>query len=152
MKVKDIMVSKVTCCGPETNLAAATELFWAHDCGILPVIDQGRIVGVITDRDVCIALGTKNVPASDVAVGSVMSGKAFVCKTDDDVKTALETMKKQRIRRLPVTDEAGNVVGILSLDDVVREAQKGERELSYSDVVNTYKALFERQIAVRGGV
>lgn len=152
MKVKDIMVSKVTCCAPDTNLAAATELFWSQDCGILPVIDNGRIVGVITDRDVCIALGTRNQQASDVTVGSVLSGKLFVCKTEDAVKSALETMKKERVRRLPVTDDAGTVVGILSLDDVVREAQKGERELSYSDVVNTYKALFERQLAVRGGL
>jgi CBS domain-containing protein len=148
MRVKNLMVSDVKYCDPDTNLATASEMFWKHDCGILPVIEQDQIAGVVTDRDICIALGTRNERASNISVASVLSGDVFSCSTEDDVKTALETMRSKRVRRLPVTDAEGKLVGILSLDDVVCKAQIGGRDLSYSDVVDTYKALFDRQLAV----
>src|SRR5262245_29692720 len=105
MKVKDLMTTEVKFCGLETNLAAATELMWNNDCGILPIVEAGQVIGVITDRDICIALGTRSRHAAEVVTASVVSPSVFVCSADDDVKTALAKMKKERVRRLPVTDE-----------------------------------------------
>lgn len=86
MKVKDVMITDAKACGPDTNLAAATELMWSGDCGILPVVDEGgHVMGVITDRDICIAVGTRGWLASDIAVKDAISGNAFACLPDTDM-------------------------------------------------------------------
>ena len=149
MKVKDLMITEVKFCTLETNLAVATQLMWENDCGILPVLDCGRVIGVITDRDICVALGTRETPASRIHASSVISPRLFVCSPDDDVRNVLATMTKERVRRLPVIDDEGELAGIVSLDDIVVKAEVGGTELSYGDVIGTYKALCERRIAVR---
>jgi len=61
MKVKDIMTQSAICCGPDTNVGAAVELMWVHNCGMLPVVGTDRrLFGIVTDRDICIAMGTRN--------------------------------------------------------------------------------------------
>ena len=76
MKVKEIMMGTPCYCHPETNLGSATELMWNANCGFLPVESaDGKVVGVITDRDICIALGTRNRPAGEVTVAEVLTGK-----------------------------------------------------------------------------
>jgi len=149
MKVKDLMITEVKFCTLDTNLAVATQLMWENDCGILPVLDGGRVIGVITDRDVCIALGTRDTPASRIHASSVISPRLFVCSAEDDVQDALAKMASERVRRLPVIGEQGELVGIVSLDDIVVNAEIKGAQLSYGDVVGTYKALCERRIAVR---
>ena len=73
MKIKDVMSPSPEACRPDDNLATAAALLWTANCGVLPVTDHsGRIAGIITDRDVCIALGTRNARASDVLIASVM--------------------------------------------------------------------------------
>ncbi|MDH5195194.1 MAG: CBS domain-containing protein [Nitrospira sp.] len=80
MKVHDIMTSDAQCCGPDTNLAAAAKMMWDSDCGALPVLNaQGRVMGMITDRDICMAAATKNKPPSEITVWETTSGKAFRC-------------------------------------------------------------------------
>lgn len=148
MKVKDVMMGTPASCGKETNLGVAVEILWNRNCGILPVTDDlSRVVGVITDRDICIALGTRNCTAGDIVVGDVISGKLFACRPDDDIRAALVTMGNERVRRLPVVDEAGKLLGILSMDDVVLHAQAGGRglapELSYDNVALTLKKLYQ---------
>lgn len=103
MKVRDIMISNPTCCRPDTNLAAATALMWEHDCGALPVLDQNsRATGIITDRDVCIAVGTRNKRAAEICVGQVMTGKVFRCSPDAEIHEALCCMQTNHVRRLIV--------------------------------------------------
>ena len=88
MKVKDAMMETPYYCQPESNLGSATELMWNANCGFLPVQSaDGKVIGVITDRDICIALGTRNCPAGEVSVGQVMSGKLYSCAPDDDIHT-----------------------------------------------------------------
>lgn len=154
MKVENLMVTKVQACRPDTNLAAAAALMWEADCGILPVAEQdGKVIGLITDRDICIALGTRNRLPSDLTVGEVISPKVHACGPDNDVKTALETMRNARVRRLPVVSKDGLLQGILSLDDVVSHAKPAalKPDISYDDVATTYKALFERGISTAAG-
>ena len=81
------------------------------DCGILPVVDERRrVTGVLTDRDVCIALTTKDRRAFAMTVGEVSSPRAFTCGQDDDILVALETVQKHRIHRLLVVNKTGTLV------------------------------------------
>jgi CBS domain-containing protein len=142
MRVDELMIKDVSFCHPAMNAAAAAELMWSRDCGVLPVLeDSGQIVGVVTDRDLFIALGTQNRTASQLPVGEVMHRNPFVCAPEDDVRHALKTMAKQRIRRLPVVDEAGSLKGILSLNDLVLQANGVFKD----DLIRTLKVIYEHQ-------
>ena len=93
MIVKDVMTQQVATCRPETNLAEAAALMWEKDCGALPVLaESGELTGIITDRDICIALGTRNVRSSDLCVRDVVKDHTLVCKSSDDIHAALQTM------------------------------------------------------------
>ncbi|MEW6212860.1 MAG: CBS domain-containing protein [Acidobacteriota bacterium] len=87
MKVQEVMTKDVKACFPDTNLAAAAALMWENDCGVLPVVvDNRQAVGVITDRDIAIAVGTKGRPAQEIRVDEVMTAQLFACAPDDDIK------------------------------------------------------------------
>jgi predicted transcriptional regulator len=126
------------------NLATIAKIFWEQGCGALPVVENGRVIGMITDRDISIALGTRNAKAGDTYVRAVALPKVFFCLPEDDIHTALQTMRAQQVRRLPVVDHKGALEGILSLDDIVLFAgEKAADELTYADVVDTMKAIYE---------
>lgn len=144
MKVKEVMTEDVKACFPDTNLAAAAAVMWQLDCGVLPVvIEGGKAVGVITDRDIAIAAGTRGRLPQEIRVGDVAHGPVIRCAPDDDVQTALRAMREEKVRRLPVLTYDGVLKGIVSINDVVLHAQKGNKELDYDDVVSTLKALCE---------
>ena len=140
MKIKEIMTPDPRVATPDTTAAAAAALMLDGDCGILPVVDGGKLVGVVTDRDLFIALGTRGVPASELMVGQVAQRALHVCQPDDDVQDALATMQQYRIRRLPVTGFGGTVVGIVSMNDLILAAAavKGVRQ---SDAIRTLQAI-----------
>jgi CBS domain-containing protein len=119
VKIKDIMTGEPRTCSLGTNLAAAAALMLDGDCGILPVIDEGKLVGVVTDRDMYIALATRNKRASEMTVREVVQTPVYTCGPDDDVQAALETMKQHCVRRLPVEGFGGTVMGIVSMNDIV---------------------------------
>lgn len=151
MKVKDAMTGTAYYCQLDTNLGSATELMWVGNCGFLPVMGpNGKIAGVVTDRDICIALGTRNRLPGDVTVGAVMSGRLFACSPDDDVHIALQLMQEGGVRRLPVIGGNGTLVGVISIDDLVLRAETpgiGKRpELSIEEVVQTYRAIDQRRV------
>jgi CBS domain-containing protein len=146
MKVKDVMTERVQCCTPETNLAAAAELMWNNDCGILPVVEDGKLAGVITDRDICMALGTRNYPARDVIVRDVQTANVESCQAESDLQRAMEAMRRAKVRRLPVINESGVVQGILSLNDIeLRVDRSHAADLSYEQVISTLKAIDEHR-------
>ncbi len=153
MKVKEVMMMTPYACHTETNLGAATELMWKGNCGFLPVLDTtGRIKGVVTDRDVCMALGTRNASAGNVTVGEVMHGKLLTCTPEDDVHDALQVMKEGHVRRLPVISVDEKLAGVLSLHDVLLRAEPThagrEPELSSDEVVRTYRAIMQKELPV----
>ena len=141
MKIQDIMTSQPTTCSPDTNLAAAAELMLNADCGILPVVDsEGKLVSIVTDRDMYIALATRNKLASQLTVDEVAQKDVFTCGPDEDVRSALETMKRHHIRRLPVEASGRTVIGIVSMKDILLAA--GPRKAVRNDeVVNTFQAI-----------
>jgi CBS domain-containing protein len=153
MKIQDIMTSDVQCCGPDTNLAAAAKMMWDSDCGALPVLNvEGKVLGIITDRDICMAAATKNKPPSEITVWETTSGKAYSCLPTDDVHTALDIMKRERVRRLPVVDEDGMFQGIIAMNDFLLAAQEAKGRslpaVSYEDVVHTMKAISAHRVLV----
>ena len=142
MRVQDIMTKDVSFCNPGTNAAAATEIMWTRNCGALPIVEGGRVVGMVTDRDLLIALGTRNRNASELTVGEVMSQDLSVCAPDDDVRDALKMMAERQLHRLPVVDKDGALKGILSLDDI---ALRAETDGLSKDLLKTMKAICDRQ-------
>jgi CBS domain-containing protein len=143
------MVKDAKFCSPKLNLAAVAEILWKQGCGTLPVVENGRVLGMITDRDICIALGTRNGKAAETLVKDVTLPKLFYCAPEDDIHTALRTMAAQKVRRLPVIDSQGILTGILCLDDIVLFAEEKAGELTYFDVVETLKAICEHTTAFK---
>ena len=143
MKVRDIMTDKPKYCGPDTNLAAATELMWTNDCGALPVVEDGKLTGIVTDRDVCVAVGTRNCRPSETTVKEVATRAVQTCTPDDDVHTAMAIMRRAKVRRLPVIED-GKLAGILTLNDIILAAEHKYASLDYDEVVmSTMKAVSE---------
>ena len=135
------MVTEVRTCQPGTNLAAAIEIMWANDCGALPVLDdRGKVVGMITDRDITIALWSKNRLPSDVVVSDVKPQGVYTCAAADDIHAALETMQNKQVRRLPVVGKDGSLLGMLCLNDIALNAKR-QNALSYADIVKTLQAV-----------
>lgn len=150
MKVQDVMTENVKFCWPDTNLAAAAATMWQNDCGVLPVVaDDGKAIGIITDRDIAIALGTRNRPASDIRVSEVMSNEIYAAYPEEDIHTALKLMRREKVHRLAVLNTAGTLEGILSLNDIALKAMpivgKHMPDLNYEDVVSTLKAICEHR-------
>jgi CBS domain-containing protein len=144
MRVEDVMTRSPAYCSPETNLAAAAEILWNRNCGVLPIVDSSeKVVGVITDRDMCVALGTRNQLPSEVTAKEVASGRVLGCAPNDDLRSAMATMADARVRRLPVIDATGRLRGILSMDDLILHTETGgakkASEPAAEDVVNTLK-------------
>jgi len=119
--VKDFMTSDVESCNETTDLAAASMIMWRRDCGFVPAVDTvtRKVIGVVTDRDICMAVATKGRRASEIHVGEVMSGAVHTCAPSDSVRRALDVMRERKVRRLPVVDAQGALTGILSLNDIV---------------------------------
>lgn len=140
MKVKDIMTTDLKTCTPDTTVAEAAHLMWDGDCGILPVVDEGALVGVVTDRDMYIALATQNERASQLRVGAVATTALTTCAPEDDLRTALSAMKRAHVRRLPVVGFGNAVMGILSMNDVLRAAAAG-KAIANDDIVETLQAI-----------
>ena len=140
MKVKEIMTAEPRTCSLGTNLAAAAALMLDGDCGILPVIEDGKLVGVVTDRDMYIALATRNKRASEISVGEVVQSPVYTCGPDDDVQAVLETMKQHSVRRLPVEGFGGTVMGIVSMNDIVL-ASGPRKPVRDVEVVDTLQAI-----------
>lgn len=119
MLVKDVMTRNPACCKPsDTLLTVATQMV-DRDCGIVPVCEESRIVGVITDRDlVCRAMADRKDPATTPA-SAVMTRGICVIGQDAHIGSALDLMESELVRRLPVVDGNGRLVGIVSEADLV---------------------------------
>jgi CBS domain-containing protein len=144
------MTSNAKTCRPETNLAAVATIMWDGDCGAIPVVNEaGKVVGMVTDRDIAIATATKGRLASEIPVSEVITGKVYSCALDEDIKSALKTMRYDGVRRLPVVNDDGLIQGILSINDVILRAEEATGkyvpELSYEDAMSTMKALCEHR-------
>ena len=128
MRVHQLMSQPANTCRSSTDLADVAMMMWNGDCGVVPVVEEsGRLLGVVTDRDICIALATRHLRAEETTAGSVMREQVFTVEPHQDVKEAMRTMARERIRRLPVLGEDGRVVGMLTTNDLILSVRARER-------------------------
>jgi len=124
--VAEVMNKMVRCVRENDSLSAAAKVMWDCDCGAVPVLSQigERPVGMITDRDICMATWSRDSAPSAIPVSSAMSKNLYYCAPTDDITVAESIIRTKQIRRLPVIDSSGRLVGILSLADVARRTAR----------------------------
>ena len=114
MRVRDLMRASPETCQADTDLAAATEKLWCRACGALPVLDaESKVIGIVTDRDICVALGTRDLRPSEATAADAMTSRVVTCHGDDEIHDALRLMREKKVRRLPAIDDAGKLIGLL---------------------------------------
>ena len=147
MLVKELMTTPVRTCRPGTLLGTAAREMLEEECGCLPVTDsQGRLAGLLTDRDICVTVGARHRSPWEIPVKSVMKEKVFTCNVDDHIDAALATMKERRVRRLPVVDRDGHVKGLLSVDDLIRNTGIARGRLMAEPVMDVLRAICTPQV------
>jgi len=135
MRVKDIMSTPVYTCQPDTDLGTVTRMMFEHDSGCIPVVGAaGTVLGLVTDRDICKAAATRRLPPCHISAAQAMSAAVHACSPDDGIDAALASMKRSKVRRLPVVDSAGSIKGIISVSDIVRRAITG-RDVPLTDII-----------------
>jgi CBS domain-containing protein len=140
MTVGQLMTRQVRTCHPEDPLNTAAAIMWEQDCGCVPVVQQGdqeqpRLVGMLTDRDICMAAYTQGRPLTAIQATSVMQRDLATCVATDPIGVALNIFRTRRLRRLPVVQGDGELVGLLSLADVAREAKREESHVERPAII-----------------
>ncbi len=152
MNVVEIMTKNVQSCRSNDSLERAAQLMWEQDCGCLPVcapVDgTEHIVGVITDRDICMRTLFSGMPLRELQVQDAMAKQVLTSHPEDTIEAAEKVMRGGRVRRLPVTSEAGSLVGMISLADLAQEAARqsvtSHKALAEMDVSDTLAAICVR--------
>ena len=155
MIVSKIMSKDVKTCHSQDSLQRAAQIMWDADVGCVPVLnDENRVVGMVTDRDACMAAYTQGRLLDSLPVISSMAHKVFSCLPTDSIEQAESIMKKHQVRRLPVVDGEGGLVGLISMNDIARECERelGSRkpEVTADSVVSVLASVCQpRQGAAR---
>jgi CBS-domain-containing membrane protein len=142
MNVKEVMSREVRTIRMVDRADAAARVMWEHDCGAVPVVDGNQaVVGIVTDRDLCMAGYTQGRPLGEIAVTAVMARSVRSCKPDDAVAVALATMQQHQLHRLPVVDARGVAVGMLTINDLLRLAHGRPAAVDVTAVLKTLAAI-----------
>lgn len=146
MKVRELMTAGPCCCSPDQSIQAVAKMMADHDCGSVPVVESGRVVGIVTDRDLAVRAIAQGMEP-DTEVREVMTASPQCCGEDDEVATVERVMGERQVRRIPVVNADGGCVGIVSQADLARAARSGSR-LSDREVAATVGRISEPE---RGG-
>lgn len=153
MKVKDLLkAGTMEYCSPETKLANATKIMKEANLGALPVVNKDqKVIGIITDRDICLSLATKTKKnSSELSVKEILpESKVHTIKLEDTIVDALKEMRKNKIGRLPVTNSEGKLKGMISINTLLSHALNQKEELGSvtskdENLAKTIKSLFDR--------
>lgn len=118
MKIEELMTRRVVACRPDTDLAHVARLMWENDCGSVPVVDaEDRVVGIVTDRDICMGAQFQGRPLSELRASACMASAVTSCRPTDSAESVARLMGEKRVRRVPVTDAGGRLLGIVSVGD-----------------------------------
>jgi CBS domain-containing protein len=142
MAIDRIMTSKPATCTPQATLAEAARIMWDDDCGCVPVTDpDGRLLGIVTDRDICIATATRDRSPGQISVGDVIAEQEVLvaCRPEAGPRAALALMRQHQVRRVPVTTEDGMLVGVVSINDFILESGSGD--VKTADVMAALRAI-----------
>ncbi len=146
MNVRTMMNARPRTVRGHDPLSEAARIMWDRDCGWVPVVDDAlHVVGVITDRDICMAAYTRGMTLDAMAVIGTMCTNVHVVHVEDPLENALAMMRNHRVRRLPVIDDDGSLVGLLSLSDLARRA--AEDGPTATELVSTLASISEPRSA-----
>jgi CBS domain-containing protein len=146
VKVGDLMTREVHACKIDDSLNGAARIMWDHDCGCVPVVDgQGRLAGIVTDRDICMAAYTQGQRLEEIPLERAMSARVVSCARGDDLETAYRLMRTHEIHRLPVVDSRGRPAGILSLSDLVNHWRGDRAAAAAVEIATTLSAILRRR-------
>jgi CBS domain-containing protein len=143
MNIRELMHTPALTIRADSSANTAAQLMWENDCGALPVVDEAdRLIGIVTDRDICMAAYTQGLSLAAIPVTSAMSKHVLVCHVNDSVETAEELMREGRIRRVPVIDNDGHPVGLVGLGDLARFASHDPKGSVEEHLVQTIEAVY----------
>ena len=136
MKVNEVMTKNPSSVSPEANVREAAQIMKREDVGIVPVVQSdNRLVGVVTDRDIAIRCVADGKNGDSCLVRDVMSaGEIHTCTPDDDLDNVMDAMGREQVRRIPIVDERGTLLGIVSQADVVRKANDKKAEKTVEEI------------------
>lgn len=144
MKIKEVMNQPPVTCPSTATLDNAARLMWEFDCGVIPVVDnRGHVAGVVTDRDICMAAYTQGKPLHLIGVTSAMAKDVVTVAAGESIETAEQLMRDKQIRRLPVLEGDGAIVGLVSMNDLARLAARAKRAAVDRELVSTLAAVCE---------
>jgi CBS domain-containing protein len=144
MRIEEIMTREPRSCGPKDTVENACRVMWDCDCGVVPIVDADKkVIGMLTDRDVCMAAYLQGKTLREIPVSAAMSKAVCSLRQDETVEKAEQVMSSAQVRRLPVTDAGGRLVGILSINDIARTAARGGARVSEAGVAETLAAVGE---------
>ncbi|MGZ3425862.1 MAG: CBS domain-containing protein [Polyangia bacterium] len=151
MKIEQVMTKNVSACTPDQTLNCAAQIMWDQDCGCVPIVDdKNLVVGMLTDRDICMAAYTTNAPLSALRIGDIMAKQVIACGPFDTVEQAEALMRQHQIRRLPIVGFENQLIGILSLNDLARvvrlQPHTRERGVSPDAIEATLAAVCEPRV------
>jgi CBS domain-containing protein len=145
MKISELMTRTVKTCRATEHLDCAAQQMWEHDIGAVVVDDEaGQVVGIVTDRDACMAAYMRGGALRDIPVDVAMSKHTVTCTPDDSAVTVAELMARHKIRRIPVVDETQRPVGMVSLNDLACTMARG-RDVPATSVAGTLAAICEHR-------
>lgn len=134
MKVRDIMTATVDSIDAADSIACAARRMAEDDIGSLPVLTDGKLVGIVTDRDIAVR-GVAGSIEPDAPIARIMSDDVATCSAGDHIETALAMMSREQIRRMPVCNDSGEVIGIVALADMAeKDPVKGEVTEALADI------------------
>src|SRR5262245_7036704 len=120
MTAEEIMTPSPTCCVPAQTAVDAAELMLRDDVGLLPIVEgnSSKLIGVITDRDIALKVVAAGRDPRATVVTEVMTGDPACCRPDDTIEAVVELMSKRQVRRIPIVDSTGAIVGIVAQADI----------------------------------
>ena len=145
MNVTDLMTTPVRTCRTTARLGEAARIMLVAGCGCVPVVDRrGRLAGMLTDRDVCLAVAARHQSPWEIPVRVVMSPNIVSVPIDDRVDAVLAAMKEHQVRRVPIVDADGHVKGLISIDDAIRRIGVGPGRLHAEAVADVLRHICAR--------
>jgi len=138
MKTIELMSTKPRAVRAIERLDAAARALWEEDCGVVPVVDSaGALVGVVTDRDLCMASYTQGRALDEIPVSAAMAREVATCRQEDTATEVMQEMQRLQVHRLPVVDSHGQLVGMVSTNDLVRASHARPAAVDPSAVIRT---------------
>jgi len=142
MRIDELMTSPIVTCQSNETLEAAARELWDRDCGALAIVnDQGHLVGMLTDRDICMGALMQGKPLADIPIHTAMSQTVYAVTRDSSLAEVEALMADQQIRRVPVVDDERRPIGVITVNDLVAAATAPSPRIADRRVMATLAAI-----------